>query len=322
VTWTQRGLVVGAYALFAGLADEDLAAAYRALESLPAIGALEMPLAEALGERAALGPPRQGLPGVVADWWDVVVTAIPTVMARLDADPRYGLASTDRLGREAALADALRAVRLARDAAQHAGRVRVPAIELHSAPRAPLANAAALERSLTQLLEADMTGVRLVLEHCDATRPGQASEKGFLDLDVELGVLGAVDDPRLGITVNWGRSAIEGRSAAAPLEHVRLTTSVGRLAGLMFSGASAHGGPWGGPWQDGHIAPRDSGGSDTWPESLLGIEEITEAVSAATGSGCYFGHKVTSGPPTTPVSERLAIARSTGEMILSNAAVA
>ncbi len=61
------GLVLGAYSLFNGVPEDELVAAYRRLETQPLVGALEMPLAEALGERNCLGALRNGLPGVVAD---------------------------------------------------------------------------------------------------------------------------------------------------------------------------------------------------------------------------------------------------------------
>ena len=84
--------------------------AYRGLEALPLVGALEMPLAEALGERASLGRLQNGLPGVVDDPWDVVRTCVATVMGRLGSDPHYGLASDDADGRRAAVADVRRGV--------------------------------------------------------------------------------------------------------------------------------------------------------------------------------------------------------------------
>ena len=136
-------LVLGAYALFAGVPVDDLGGAYRSLAELTMIGALEIPLADALGENAGLGSMRRGLPGVVADKWDLVITCVPTVMGRLGVEPTYGLASVHPDGREAAVADVRRALEVAREAAQHSGRRRVRAIEVHSAPRRAAASPAA-----------------------------------------------------------------------------------------------------------------------------------------------------------------------------------
>lgn len=311
------GLVLGAYALFSGVPDAELGDAYRGLGALPLVGALEMPLAEALGERACLGPLRNALPDVVADRWDVVITCVPTVMGRLGSDPHYGLASEDADGRRAAVADVRRALEVARATADQSGRRRIRAIEVHSAPRRPASSVSAFEASLTELLTVDAAGVALVVEHCDATRPGWRPEKGFFEITEELAVLTAMGDERLGVSVNWGRSAIEGRSARTPPEHVSLAARAGHLSGIMFSGASDIAGPWGKEWADGHIAPRGAGGTPSaWSASLLGAEEIHETVMAAGPSGPGFlGVKVTANPAETSVKDRLVVADRALEMV-------
>lgn len=316
------GLVLGAYALFSGVPDDELVEAYHELEAQPLVGALEMPLAEALGERPCLGAVRHGLPGVVADSWDVVITCIPTVMGTLASDPRYGLASTDTDGRQAAVADVRKALHLARATADSSGRRRIRAIEVHSAPTRTLASPAAFETSLRELLEVEAAGAALVVEHCDATRPGRNAEKGFLEISEELAVVSAISDDRLGLSVNWGRSAIEGRSAATPVEHVALAAGAGRLSGIMFSGASAAAGPWGDSWSDGHIAPRGAGATDSaWSESLLGADEIRATIAAAGNVPGLLGVKVTAGPAGTPVSERLLVANRSLRLVARAAAL-
>ncbi len=151
-----------------------------------------------------------------------------------------------------------------------------------------------------------------------ATRrvPAAAGE-GVLEIGEESAVVEAVDDVRLGLCVNWGRSAIEGRSTRTPPRHVRLAARTGRLAGLMFSGASAVAGDWGGPWADGHIAPRGAGSAPSdWAESLLGVEEISETIAAAGGAEPGFlGVKITCGPASTSVADRIVTARHALEMI-------
>ncbi len=311
------GLVLGAYALFSGVPDDELVGAYRGLEMQPLVGALEMPLAEALGERGCLGALRNGLPGVVADSWDLVITCVPTVMGRLASNPHYGLASENPEGRRAAVADVQRALELARIAADHSGRRRIRAIEVHSAPRRAQASVSAFEASLTELLQVESADTALVVEHCDATRPGRPPEKGFLELSEELGVLAAIGDERLGVTVNWGRSAIEGRSTRTPPEHVALAAQAGLLSGIMFSGASDVEGPWGAPWSDGHIAPRGAGAtSSAWSASLLGDDEIHETIAAAGGTWHgYLGVKVTATPAATSVTERLLVGSRALEIV-------
>ncbi|WP_235856953.1 DUF4862 family protein [Occultella glacieicola] len=311
------GLVLGAYALFAGRTPDELPDAYRALAELPDVDTLEIPLEDAVGASPGWVAGADGLPTLVPEGWDLVITCIPTVMARLAADPRYGLASTDTDGRAAAVEDVRRALTVAKRAADLAGRQRVRAIEINSAPTGS-ASVGEFERSLTELLEAESTGTTLAVEHCDAPRPGRTPQKGFLEAHAELTVIEALGDERLGLTVNWGRSAIEGRSAQTPEEHVRLAAERGRLAGIMFSGASPDSGPWGVPWQDGHIAPRGAGGQGIWAESLLGPEELRRTFEAAgAGAPCYRGVKVTAGPPSRPVAQRLQVARDAVAMVLA-----
>lgn len=314
---SERRLVLGAYALFAGVPVELLGHAYRSLAELPTLGALEIPLEDALGENEGLPGTRGGLPAVLADSWDAVITCVPTVMRRLGSDPTYGLASLDRDGRMAAVADVRRALAVAREAAQLSGRRRVRAVEVQSAPRRAGSSPAALRHSLEELLEVEAAGAVMAVEHCDAGRSGRRPEKGFLEIDEESAVLTAIDDDRLGLCVNWGRSAIEGRSARTPPDHVRLAARTGRLAGLMFSGASAVAGTWGAPWADGHIAPRGAGPTPhAWADSLLGVAEIAETVAAAgVEQPGFLGLKVTCGPAGTSVADRIVIARRSLEMI-------
>lgn len=310
-------LVLGAYSLFIGVPDAELVDAYRRLEPLDGIGALEIPLDEAIGRAGGVGGMRKGLPGVVADAWDVVITCMPTVMRRIGENPTYGLASTEEDGRTAAVADVSRALGVARNAAQRSGRRRVRAVEIHSAPRREGASRAALERSLAELLDVESAGAVLAIEHCDAPRPGRSPEKGFLTIDEELAVVEALDDERLGLSVNWGRSAIEGRSTVTPLRHAALAARSGRLAGLMFSGASDVAGTWGAPWADGHIAPRGAGAApDAWRESLLGADEIAATIAAAAGADrAFLGVKVTAGPAGTALADRIAVARRSVELV-------
>ncbi len=291
---------LGAYALVAGLDADATLATYRALADLPIAG-LEVPL-------AAASAGDEWWETHVDAAWDLVVTAVPTVMQRLAQDPGYGLASDDEDGRRAALDDVAAAAALARDLAQRSGRARVRAVQVHSAPRAPRCTPDALARSLDAIDRLDLSGALVAIEHCDATRPGRAPEKGFLELDEELKVL---DGRAQRLTVNWGRSAIEGRSAATPVEHVRAAASVGLLGGVMLSGATDVASAWGPAWQDGHIAPRgDDPALAPSSASLLGPDEVRATLAAAAGQAVYLGVKITVDPGLTDPAGRVAVARA------------
>lgn len=309
--------VLGAYALLAGLPESQTIQAYRALEGL-GVPALEVPLADALGEGVLGGASRTGLPTLLGDRWDVVVTAIPTVMRRLQTRPTYGLASSDEDGRVAAVTDVRRALAVAERVAQNGGRSRVRAVQIHSAPGPAVPRtAAALERSLTELLAEPAGGALLAVEHCDAARPGRPPEKGFLELDQEIAVLAALGDPRAVLTVNWGRSAIEERSATAPERHVEAVARAGLLGGVMFSGASATGADGGAPWVDEHPAPRGADPGAAPAHCLLGEAEMRDTLAASlVGGPRYVGLKITvRGGRAVGVEDRLAVARASLAML-------
>lgn len=250
---------------------------------------------------------------VVAPAHDLLLTCVPTVMHRRALDPGYGLASADESGRRRALADVRRACDLARALADRSGRPRVLAIEVQSAPGPLAGSGAALARSLAEVHEWDRAGARLVVEHCDALVPGQAPQKGFLPLDAEIAAVrlldAGADGP--GIGINWGRSAIEGRSAATPVEHLRTAADAGLLATLVLSGAAAVDGPWGPAWTDAHLPPRgDDPALANAASSLLGVEQVRAALDAA-GAGVHLGVKVAPRPSDGDVADRLALAAAT-----------
>lgn len=312
-TGTEREtprLLLGGYALAPGDPAGE-AAFFVGLRGL-GVQVLEMPL------------PAPGAAADTARWVrthltddvDLVVTAVPRTMQRLATDPGYGLSSADLVQRRAALDDlaVLRdlAVRLSDDA----GRPRLVAVEVHSAPGPALGTLAAFRESLDEMLAWDLGGARLLVEHCDALVAGQPPAKGFWPLDDELAVLRSLarDVPetasRLGVSINWGRSAIEGRSARTPVEHLRAAADAGLLRAVVFSGAAAEDTPWGPAWGDQHIAPR---GTDpalaASSGSLLGTAEIAEALDAACGAALdAVGVKVTVRPVDAGVDERLAVA--------------
>jgi hypothetical protein len=241
--------------------------------------------------------------------WELVVTLVPTMMTRLGTQPAYGLASLDEAGRATALADVARARDLALALADRYGRRRVGAIEVHSAPGPELGSIEAFERSLTEILGWDLAGAELLVEHCDERLPGQSPAKGFLGLDAELALVQKFGLPAdvLGMSVNWGRSVIEGRSTATAVEHTRTVAEAGLLRALVLSGATDAHTAWGTPWGDMHIPPR---GSDpafaASAASLLGPDEVAETLAAA-GDVPRVGLKWAARPAEADVATRLAI---------------
>lgn len=286
---------LGAYALFGGLDAQQEARGYAALREWNLAG-LELPSVNLA-------------PGWLTEHtdpaWDLLVTCIPAVMAALATDRTYGLASPNPEGRAAALADARRALERAASVDEMAGRRRVSAVQIHSAPSLS-AQAEPFARSLDEIASWGID-VPIAVEHCDAPRAGGAHVKGFLTLADELAVL-AGRNVKLGI--NWGRSAIEGQSSEAAQEHVAAAAAAGLLAGVIFSGATDQSTAWGPAWGDMHIPPR--GEDPALAESAASLLDAA-AISAALPfipSGGYRGLKVSVRPLEASVEARLAVGKA------------
>lgn len=300
------GLTVGAYAAAGALTSDDEPEWYGLLGGLEGVSGLEVPF------KAALHPEGvRRLAALLPGGWNVVVTMLPLTFVTATSDPRYGLASTDAAGRHRALTDAHAARAEVLRLNDALGYQVVTAIQLHSAPSrtgGPLSGVKEFTESLRELSGLEWDGAELLVEHCDAPSPHGPHQKGYLGLADETravadaGGVGA----GLGQSINWGRSAIEGRSAATPLEHIAAVREAGTLRGLMFSGAAAVEGPFGAAWRDVHnpVASVD-------PCSLLDAAAIGSALAAAPDDLLLLGAKVKAHPTAVTIDERLATLSAT-----------
>ncbi|KRA24533.1 hypothetical protein ASD65_08960 [Microbacterium sp. Root61] len=299
-----EGLVVGAYAASPAHRQWDPSAEsafFEALAATPGIGALELPWLGSIHPHDD-GWLHRSLPATLR----AVVTDIPYTMGRIGAAPAYGLASHDEDGRRAAIADVrllLDDVRAFDDAQS---RSVVGVVELHSAPRGARGGVDPLVRSLTEIAGWEWGSVDLVLEHCDAWRDGQAPEKGFLDLSVELDAIERSGTP-IGISLNWGRSAIEGHSADTPVAHAREAAERGLLRGFIASGAAATETAFGPAWIDAHLpfAPSPTIAHGT-PGSLMTETAVADVVRAA-GRLDWAGVKVGCAQDAASVADRVVL---------------
>ena len=270
-------LIVGAYPAVPEAPQQQLF--YEGLGRVPSIRGLELPYGQAGGSPWPAGAP---------DNWSAVVTAIPGTMQRLSQDKTFGLASTDSRGRLRALkfVSGLRdyVLRLAQDGHP------VEAVELHSAPHRS-SSVKALEESFKELLDWDWGGTRLLIEHCDAPRPGSTPEKGFLTFREEVDVIASLRKQGwdTGIVVNWARSVIETENPGTAVEHLSQAREAGTLAGLMFSGCSPTETEFGYPWIDAHLPAVELAGAP--PSSLLNAGEIQRCLRAA-GPVSLTGFKI------------------------------
>ncbi len=254
--------------------------------------------------------------------WDVVLTLLPGTMDRLGASNAYGLASDDAEGRAAALRFTSLALRAVNRLNDHAGRQRVTAVELHSAPRrggAVTTSKASFAASLTEIASWDWQGASLMVEHCDAWTPDLPPIKGFMTLGEEIaaitqanvqGAAAAASGP-IGVVLNWGRSVLEVRDPAQPLRHIRDVRRAGLPLGLIFSGCSGQDTPWG-VWQDSHMphAPSPDLGASLGAEgSLLTAESIAAALAEAGPDLRLLGGKLTARPADADPALRAGLNR-------------
>jgi Domain of unknown function (DUF4862) len=248
--------------------------------------------------------------------WHFVFTCIPGVMAALGQNPHFGIASDDPSGRAAAVAFLVKARDAIAALNKASGRCVVDAIQIHTSPKRTNASSSvsALNESLAELVEWDWQGARILIEHCDAFIPNQNAAKGFLSLEDEISAVLATNarfSSNLGIVINWGRSAIEARSAQGPLEHIKLAKERGVLAGLFFSGASGAESAYG-VWADSHMPPSINAPGGLGAESSLMTEtEIRNCLLASDYKTLgVLGLKIGIRPSDSTLDTRLAYLRS------------
>ena len=286
-------LVVGAYAALP--ADpRDQAALYAGLAERGLATALEIP------DTHLLGVPEADLAWLAGQlrgrFTESVVTAIPGTMKRQGKEPAFGLASNDEPGRRAAVSFVLELRQAAEQLNQATGENTVSVLQIHSAPSGT-ASMEAFSRSLEELASGDWS-TRLAIEHCDARSERFPGEKRFLPAGDEILL---AQEHRLGLTVNWGRSALEGQDPSLPLQHIRQAVAAGVLEGVMFSGAGSTASQYGGPWADAHLPL-----SADEPTSLMDREAVATCLRAAGAALRYRGAKVQT-PHGADVARRLDV---------------
>jgi len=252
-------VLVGAYASVPSDASWDQQAEqlfYRQLKNNPYIDGLEIPFTGKLHKFD-----NDWFYAQLDERWRYVITCIPGTMGELSKEPHFGIASNNEAGRLKAINFYRQANQAIKQLNNHFNKPVVTHIQIHSAPTLNAqasSSISALVKSLQELQNWDWHGAKLVLEHCDAQRETYPSEKGFMRLEDEISALTIANQHAkhtLGITINWGRSAIEARSADGAIQHMELCIKAGLLTGLIFSGASSQSALYG-SWKDSHMPPQ------------------------------------------------------------------
>jgi hypothetical protein len=249
--------------------------------------------------------------------WQFIFTSIPGVMGSLAKNPHFGIASNNEAGRQAALKFYKQAQSAILKLNEHLNREAVSYIKIHTAPNIS-SNASSSKQALQESIETmqswDWNGAQLVIEHCDAFIPGQAAEKGFMSLDDEIATVIAVNkslNSDIGISINWGRSAIETRSVAGPIEHIKKAFQHKVLKGVIFSGASGEDTPYG-KWKDSHMPPAQAFNVPHFANnSLLTIEQIEKSLQQCNIDKLEFiGGKISLSPNKATIDERISYIQS------------
>lgn len=289
---TQPHYVVGAYASLPAQ-REDQSQYYDLLGAQSWIDGAEIPYPGDMADPQTRAWLAQHLP---VQWHRNTLTLIPGTMQHVNANPLFGLASPDEQGRQEALQFLREACAAIADFAALRGSQDIIAVQIHSAPTAH-ASSQAMRQSIAEISQWDWSGAQLVIEHCDKYIDGQNPEKGFLSVEDEIALC---EETGIGLTINWGRSCLEQRDAAAPQQHIRAAADAGVLRGVMFSGAGPEETQYGYAWIDGHLpmAPDE-------PSSWMTDERVSQCTAAAGSAPLYIGAKVCV-PKDANCAERLA----------------
>jgi hypothetical protein len=234
--------------------------------------------------------------------WDNVISCIPGTMESLSKNPHFGLASDDIIGRRQAIDMMNRVNLIIKKINEFYGRKSIFAVQIVTAPSKPVSGVSSsqesLLRSMEEVLSMDWQGAKIVIEHADKSNNGESFEKGFLSLECEIKTLIKLKDlHNVGITINWARSAIEGKNLEKPLEHIKLAIEYNLLSGLIFSGVSMVDRNYG-SWKDTHMPFSKSYNVKHYEKnSLLNHENIKKTLNLLDINNLdYLGIKINAIP--------------------------
>src|SRR3990167_8569811 len=212
--------------------------------------------------------------------WQNVLTCIPGTVMGLKSDLHFGLASDNEDGRIAAINMHKKAHQKLKEINRVFNKNVFIAVQIATSPSVSISGVSSsissLMRSLVEILSWNWMGAKIVIEHCDAFTGDLSFEKGFMNLNDEIEVLQFFSKNHdVGMTINWARSAIEGKSAETVIEHIKKVKKSRLLTGMMFSGTTDINAEYG-AWKDTHMPIAQEGMA--WSNSLLTEKKIGETM--------------------------------------------
>ena len=320
----EKGIIVGAYTSSPTLYNWNVSLEKEFLENIKnmdKVRGLEIPF---WGESLHPNNTNFFLSMLNHDW-EHVITCIPGTMKRLENEPEFGLASINEKNRK----NAIEFVNLARLSTEklvkHIDKNCVIAVQLTSSPKtlpeSIKGNADKLYASLSEICSWDWYGAKIVIEHCDSfTEQNMAPQKGFLSLNEEIQVIKSIikeKNSKIGLTVNWGRSAIEGKNIKTPEEHVKSTYICDVLSGIIFSGVTDNPESLHGAWKDSHAPPaKDFDILNYESTSLMTFKNIKNTLNSCNVNNIdYIGIKLMPLPAELTISNRIGINKDAIKLI-------
>lgn len=252
--------------------------------------------------------------------WDYVMACVPGNMNELSKDPHFGLASDNNEGRAKAIQFYKKANEAVLSLNHWSEKKSVKNVQIVTSPSTPhpevSSSKESLLKSLNELLSWDWNGSKLTIEHCDHADKEGNFIKGFLSIEDEISAIEQINNPQLGITINWGRSALEGKSSAHAISHLKLATKKEVLKGMMFSGTCLNSSQYG-SFQDNH-APVKNDHQYSEATSLLDENQMIESFkSIDLNSLDYLGMKILSMPmDSSTLEQRIGVNLSAYTSIL------
>jgi hypothetical protein len=229
--------------------------------------------------------------------WSNVITAVPASFNFLKQNIHFGLASDHEESRLHAIDCHLKLNSIVHKINDKKGKKAISSIQICTSPSVPKDDVSSSEesfkKSLEELLSWNWDGSNLLIEHCDSQKGSNDYQKGFFQIEQEIELLDEFNNKNLGITLNWGRSVLEGRSVEQIVKHINLSQQNKHLKGFIFSGTSSDD-PYYGSWLDLHMPFYDKLKSDNrYINSLLTEENVLSSLQALDFDGIdYLGIKL------------------------------
>ena len=256
--------------------------------------------------------------------WENILTCIPASVVNLKKNCHFGIASDTNGARIEAVEMHKRANRMVHRINSHFGAESIFAVHIASAPSMNIPGVSnssdSLLKSMHEILSWDWMGARIVIEHCDSYINQDTVEKGFMSINDEIeSLITLSSDYKVGLTINWARSAIEGKSPQTVIEHIKMATENDLLSGLIFSGTSINDEKYG-VWKDLHMPFANSYGIKNYESnSLLTKQNIKKTLESFNVNELdYMGFKLLSMPINNSSIQRRVGVNQDAAIVLNN----